>query len=34
MVILRIIGIYVTLTTEIFIDIFPSHVAFISHVNI
>lgn len=31
---LRINGIIVTLTTEFFIDLFPSRVAFISHVNI
>lgn len=34
MVNLRINGIIVTLTTEFFIEIFPSCVAFISHVNI
>jgi len=34
MVNLRINCIIVTLTTEFFIDIFPSHITFISHVNI
>lgn len=34
MVNLRFNGIIVTLATEFFTDIFPSHVAFISHVNI